>query len=236
MKRMGILVLLILLLLFAAAPAEEAGALPPVFTECGLLAPGSRGPAVLLMKQRLQQLGYYKPESTLDEKYTSDTEKRVRTFQETGGLPVTGTADSETLTAMFSGNAATGGYYTAPVPPSETSLQIGEYAEWKNGKKNTLQFRLTVRNACTEAAAEGYEIRLYAEDLWGERAGEPVTLTVKRRLPPGKTDTTEFAVFSKASDIFRVQAAVTRVRYADDTVIVIPEENLEWWNWKIQEE
>ncbi|MBE5803821.1 MAG: hypothetical protein E7316_04845 [Clostridiales bacterium] len=69
------------------------------------LKQGSSGSDVLQMKKRLQELGYFAEGAAMTNKYNATTVERVKLFQKVNGLKQTGTADSATLTLLYSGGA-----------------------------------------------------------------------------------------------------------------------------------
>ena len=83
-------------------PAPEATA-EPEQSSAGALAYGSSGDEVLQMQQRLSDLGYLS--AAPDGGYGNLTKAAVEAFQQAAGLPVTGTADSDTLAALYSDGA-----------------------------------------------------------------------------------------------------------------------------------
>ncbi len=114
MKRFRIILLLMLFLLAAsdvfggivrsrilpgaaAESAKEETAFVP-------LAVGDKGEAVKSVKARLYELGYYNS-NQFTKKYTEDTAKTVRAFQQANGLPETGEVDSQTWALLFSDRA-----------------------------------------------------------------------------------------------------------------------------------
>ena len=69
------------------------------------LSQGDKGPEVLRMKQRLQELSYFKKNAEMSSSYNETCAERVKQFQEANGLPATGEADEITLAVLFSENA-----------------------------------------------------------------------------------------------------------------------------------
>ena len=61
----------------------------------------SRGKAVIDLKQRLFDLGYYDSLKNITDVFTKDTAEKVRAFQAANGLPETGEADAATLAALY---------------------------------------------------------------------------------------------------------------------------------------
>ena len=69
-----------------------------------LLSEGDKGRDVLLMKQRLQALGYI-AQGDLTQAFSSKTAASLRDFQALNGLPATGALDTETQALLFSEDA-----------------------------------------------------------------------------------------------------------------------------------
>jgi len=66
---------------------------------------GDSGEAVLAMKERLQELGYYSANAEFSDSYNDTHVERVKMFQKRNGLPQTGKADIETLILLYSDEA-----------------------------------------------------------------------------------------------------------------------------------
>ena len=78
---------------------REGGSAPIVYET---LKRGSKGPEVLAMKVRMQELGYFTAGAQLSENYNDTCVERVKQFQKRNGLPQTGVADHQTLSLLFS--------------------------------------------------------------------------------------------------------------------------------------
>lgn len=76
-----------------------------ITTSYDALKPGSSGSDVLMMKKRLQELGYFSQGASLSASYNTACKERVMQFQQANGLPATGIADSVTLSVLYSGDA-----------------------------------------------------------------------------------------------------------------------------------
>lgn len=66
------------------------------------LEKGDAGAEVFAMKERLQALGYFTANAKLSDAYNDTCVERIKQFQKNNGLPVTGNADSSTLTLLYS--------------------------------------------------------------------------------------------------------------------------------------
>ena len=100
MKRFFRMILLLtaaVLLTALSASAEDALSFLP-------LKNGSKGQEVLELKKRLKELGYYQS-GEFTKRYTEDTDEKIREFQRTNSLPVTGETDEVTWTLLFSDQA-----------------------------------------------------------------------------------------------------------------------------------
>lgn len=85
----------------ASGAAWEAEPTPPPYAE---LTIGSRGQAVLDMKQRFYELGYFNTTS-FNDRFTDKTAETVKLFEKNNGLPVDGVADPVMLGVLFSDRA-----------------------------------------------------------------------------------------------------------------------------------
>ncbi len=84
------------------------------------LAPGSTGSDVIALQQRLNNFGI---PVIVDGDYGFETQQGVRTYQRVQGLPVTGTADPETLSSMgFSVSSRPSLPYISAVIADESTL------------------------------------------------------------------------------------------------------------------
>ena len=95
----ALLALVLMLAAFGAVAEEETA-----------LSVGDKGTAVVEMKERLYELGYYNKDS-FTRTFTDDTADRLKEFQRVNGLEETGMLDTQTREALYSDAAI-----KAPVP------------------------------------------------------------------------------------------------------------------------
>lgn len=101
-----------------AAPVARSSRAVPISS--GALRLGSRGESVVELQRRLNDYGI---PLRVDGDYGFETQQAVRTYQRVQGLPVTGTADSDTLRSMgFSANRRNSLPYVAAVIADESRL------------------------------------------------------------------------------------------------------------------
>ena len=94
-------------------PGDEESGIPSE-ASYETLRRGTLSADVAMMQQKLIDLGYLTGEP--DGNYGTATEKAVRAFQKTNGLGVDGTAGSETLSRMYSIEAASASAASPPRP------------------------------------------------------------------------------------------------------------------------
>ena len=120
MKRWVSLILALLLLLPGFSRGEDLSFLP--------LSVGSKGNGVTQLKNRLYELGYFKT-ANFNKKYTEDTAKVVREFQEANGLPATGETDTETWARLFSDQAVRKPHPTLPPLATPAPTPVPDWPE-----------------------------------------------------------------------------------------------------------
>ena len=83
-----------------AKQTEVANTVPPQIARASL-KPGDNNDAILQIKQKMQQLGYFREGAELSSSYNSTMVERVMLFQQNNGLPQTGEIDSAFLAALY---------------------------------------------------------------------------------------------------------------------------------------
>lgn len=101
-------------------PTQKPTPKPTPKTTYSPLKKGSEGDAVLQMKLRLYELGYFSTDN-VSTQYNDTTAQRVELFQKVNGLPKTGVADSATLELLFSEQAKPTDQYRV-LPKTTTKL------------------------------------------------------------------------------------------------------------------
>ncbi len=81
----------------------------PPWLASASLQPGDNNDAILQVKQRMQQLGYFRQGAELSGNYNSTMTERVIQFQANNNLPQTGRIDSAFLKALYGPMPVTGG-------------------------------------------------------------------------------------------------------------------------------
>ena len=112
----------------------------PKYNEYKTRRPGSKGERVLMIQERLNDLGY--KAGVEDGSYGKNTEEAVRAFQIDNGLEVDGIAGPATLRKLYASNAASRPATPTPKPkdptpkpkdptpkPTEIELKLGDRSE-----------------------------------------------------------------------------------------------------------
>lgn len=105
------------------------------------LEQGAHGKEVLSLKERLQELGYFRAGATeMTDSFTETMTKRIMIFQQLNGLAQTGVATPELQAFIFWGNAAKNTAYLPPAP---------YYVSGNNGEATDPASGLSAKITCT---------------------------------------------------------------------------------------
>jgi len=108
-----------------------------------------------------------------------------------------------------------------PEPRVTLVLPKGGRGEWKSESGDKMLFRVKVKNESKKRTVTAFKLYFYTEDIWGERdpeEGTVYTVTTKKNVKPGKTAFSDYVVLPHRSQIYRVHAAISDVRYSDGTI------------------
>ena len=206
------------------APVEAIQNIPPALQgkAFGLYY---KGPAVELVKMRLQELGYYTRMLTFNEKFDDTLRSRVREFQRNNGLEENGKIDELTLCALYGENPVKGKWYNGSDKEPDISLiiPITKSAQWYLSAENEIGFRVTVKNISDKRTITAYEVAIYAMDMQGRRVHETPGLVMSGKIGPGETAWTSYVTMTDPDEIREVYVALKRVRYADGSYRLIEE-------------
>lgn len=147
----------------------DAGETPSLFDEetlaqYSLLTVGDSGDAVLAVKDRLTELGYYKDYLLLGPDYSESTTEYVRQFQRVNGLDETGDADATTQVVLFSEYALRAGERAESDEPIEaTGARLVSY-------DGASAVQIDFKNR-TGAAISGFALKIIPYSAYGEPTG-----------------------------------------------------------------
>ena len=120
LKQTGIATVAVQRELFARTAPEYSGYIT--------LRRGDSGYRVRQMQQRLRDLGYYT--GSIDSYFGKSTQTAVKKFQMAVGLPITGVADPETLSELFSPGAP---IYREPEKLGTPVIELSAYSKYTDG-------------------------------------------------------------------------------------------------------
>lgn len=155
----------------------DAGETPSPFDEetlaqYSLLTVGDSGDAVLAVKDRLTELGYYKDYLLLGPDYSESTTEYVRQFQRVNGLDETGDADATTQAVLFSEYALRAGEKAESDEPIEvTGARLVSY-------DGASAVQIDFKNR-TGAAISGFALKIIPYSAYGEATGLADTLAAQ---------------------------------------------------------
>lgn len=173
------------------------------------------------MQKRLIELGYLSgsPSGTYDQK-TADA---VAAFKKANNLSGDGDSISGAERDILIGCDA--------VPAG--SLEF-TYGQWKaNGSK--LNMRVQLQNNYTNKTIKGFELYMYATDIWGERIYGATTVyyaTTKQTIKPGNKAYSDYMTLPDRSKIDRVHVGIHRVAFDDDTTMEFDNPYYYYWDIK----
>ena len=240
--RRGILLLLITLVLapvqaraglnlesFEAFKAQTAG-----YSVC---EQGDSGSNVLRIKERMQDLGYYRKTASLGDDFNDTMVQRVKLFQENNGIDVTGKVDSSTLQKLRESNPARGEYYegTWNEPDVTMIIPYSTWGRWNKMSEDRFSFAIKTKNISTSRKIKAVEYLIYTEDVWGSEiisSSRPYTYTLTETYAPGEMKYTGYMNVPYRSETYKVYIAINKVLYGDGTVEYAS--SPEYWNWTIE--
>ena len=108
----------------AEPAAVGPSAIPPELA-AAVFIPGERSAAVLQVKEKMRELGYFTQNAELSDAYNDTMTERIRQFQANNGLPSTGRIDTAFLTALY-----------GPVPVTGSLLASGAAQSTESAAKS----------------------------------------------------------------------------------------------------
>ena len=233
MKRWISLILALLLLLPGLSRSEDLSFLP--------LSVGSKGNEVAQLKTRLYELGYFKTAS-FNKKYTEDTAKVIRQFQEANSLPVTGVTDEETWTRLFSAEAAKKPHPTLPplATPAPTPVpdwperdaegflaREGEYFYENDGDGLWIYLGQDLQVIITRRVDSSIPLEWFETEIW-TRNGEAFRTVVTDPEHPGRKFQYPFVIAREAKAVlaFSDDFYANRIQQKETVGIIIREGQL----------
>lgn len=237
-------VLMLMAALFLAPVHAQAGlnlesfeafkAQAGVYSEC---EQGDSGANVLYIKERMQELGYYRAGANLDNAFNDTMVQRVKLFQENNGLKVTGRMDSSTLIKLKSLNPIRGEYFEGYWTEPDVTLIVphSSYGKWNKKSDDRFGFSIQTKNVSTSRKIVATEFLIYTEDVWGDEIigkAHPYAYTVTTAFGPGEMKYTEYMDIPFRHDTYKVYIAINKVRYGDGEVVNV--ETPDYWNWTIE--
>ncbi len=207
----------------------EDAYVPPVM-QSRSFALYDEGPTILLLKERLQALGYYQPMAAMNKKFDSTMRARVRMFQQNNDLPDTGVVDEDTIIALYSDHPVKGKWDTSDVEPARalifTAVNSGQ---WYKSAEDEIGFRATVKNVSPARTVTAFEVSVYAEDAQGKRVFEQEKLVMEGDVKPGEKAWTTYVFMKNPESVRAAYVAITRVRFTDGTYALFDDPVYECW-------
>ena len=191
---------------------------------------------VLRIKERMQDLGYYRSTATFDDDFNDTMVQRVKLFQENNGLSVTGKVDGSTAAKLKESNPVRGEYFEGYWTEPDVTLIIpaSSYGKWNEKGEDRFTFTIKVKNVSTSRRIVAAEFLVYTEDIWGDeiiKKSRPYSYSLEDTYKPGEMKYTTQMIIPDRRDTHKVYIAVNKVRYSDGTIRSVSSPN--YWNWTI---
>ena len=118
----------------------------------------------------------------------------------------------------------------------KVEFEDGARAEWKKLSGDKMQVRFQVTNN-TSKTVKGFELYVYATDIWGERIyGESTYYywTTTKKIAPGKTAYSDWVTLPDRSQVEQLHCAIKRVINTDGKIKETKDSELEYWYWDVE--
>ena len=215
---------------FEAFKAQASG----TYLECER---GDSSGNVLRIKERLQDLGYYRSTATFDEDFNDTLVQRVKLFQENNGLDVTGEVDSYTAAKLKESNPIRGEYFEGYWLEPDVTMIIPDttWGKWNEKSGDRFTFAIKTKNVSTSRRIVATEFLVYTENVWGDQIiskSRPYSYTIEMTYKPGEMKYTGYMEIPYRSDTHKVHIAINKVRYSDGSIGKVSSPVYCYWNIK----
>ncbi|MBQ7785562.1 MAG: peptidoglycan-binding protein [Clostridia bacterium] len=205
-----------------------------IHTISGSYQRGDTGSAVLTIKERLQELGYYRQNAELENDFNDTMYYRVQLFQENNSMEVTGIVDSATLAKLRESNPIRGEFFKGRWNEPTVSLIVPENTtgKWRAKGEDTLMFNLKVKNISTSRTINAVEFAVYTKDWRGNSIiskSSPYLFTIENLLKPGIMGYAGYIEIPNRDRIAEVHVAINGVRYSDGSIEMVTTPQYYYW-------
>ena len=210
--------------------SDEGLSVPPLYQDWTYKLYHS-GPAVTVLKERLQTLGYFQQRTGFGDKFDEKLQSRLIKFQRSNGLPETGCADAQTVSVLFGDDAVKGFWYVGDDAEPDTAviIPVTRSVHWYKSARDQIGARIALCNISSKKTVTAFEISMYTEDEQGNRLHETGNIVKLCKLEPYCEMWSDYAYFDGVENIHALYAALHRVRYADGTYEIFENAPYERW-------
>lgn len=232
MKRVSLLFLLFIIL----SSVATAASVWPMLKEIYELNESNAN--VLWLKQRMQEIGYYSSEDALSSSFDIHLLRKIKSFQYYNHLPVTGRLDSCTVDTIFSDSTQTRAQFMesyAADPSLEPAVTlVFDDTATATKESGNLVFRIKPKNSSSQKDIVAYEFYTVPFNAWDECMVDDVSqysISVIEKLTPGKVGTAKTVKLENPDQIYQIWTGVHRIRYSDNTIVTIPDDEIIYSTW-----
>ncbi len=185
---------------------------------------GDKGSEVKYIQDMLHDLGYLK---TADGDYGSATAKAVKAFCKDMGLEGDGSKVTIDMRDKMKDRLENDVDFALAI----TSDSEGQ---WKKRSGDQISFRISVKNVSWSKTVRGFELYMYATDVWGDRIYGDTTVyydTTSKTVKPGKSVYSDYITMPDCSQIDRIYVGIHKIVYTDGTIKTASP--IDYWWWQI---
>lgn len=113
---------------------------------------------------------------------------------------------------------------------SPMKIDMDGDAYFKLVSTKRISMRFDVRNNSSTKTVRSYDVTFYTCDDWGNQTSGKETVTLTQRIKPYQTEMCPEIFVTNQSEVYQVNAAITRVRYTDGTSETVSSPEYVTWN------
>lgn len=119
---------------------------------------------------------------------------------------------------------------TSSLKTAPMKIDMNGDAVFKLVSTKRISMRFDVRNNSSTKTVRSYEVTFYTCDDWGNQTSGKETVTLTQKIKPYQTELCPEIFVTNQSEVYQINAAITRVRYTDGTSETVSSPEYVTWN------
>ena len=119
---------------------------------------------------------------------------------------------------------------TSSLKTAPMKIDMNGDAVFKLVSTKRISMRFDVRNNSSTKTVRSYEVTFYTCDDWGNQTSGKETVTITQKIKPYQTELCPEIFVTNQSEVYQINAAITRVRYTDGTSETVSSPEYVTWN------